>query len=390
MTRLDPDVAGEEATASGSARAVAETPVEAEHQRKLVRIRRSAYVVWIVVVGAWVTFFGFPFDRNRLLILICLGLLTVSIGRRPLLSVIRDWLPFALMLAAYDLSRYLAIVIGMPTQWELAPDADRALFGVMPTVWLQEHIKAASAPWWEIIISAVYMSFFLIPYVVAAFLWVRNRVAWRKYVIRFVAISFAALIGYILVPAAPPWAAARCTAEQVQDGPSNPDCMFSSPADTPHGGILGPMTTHRDGAQQYVERISTRGWDATHITAAQQVVESGQSSSNMVAAIPSLHAGLTALVALFMWPLVRRRWRIAWVGYAAAMAFALVYTAEHYVFDILIGWALAVAVLFACRPVDRWWERFTAKHAFARRNSAASDDALAAPTDASAKETTPP
>src|SRR5699024_4349981 len=61
--------------------------------------------------------------------------------------------------------------------------------------------------------------------------------------------------------------------------------------------------------------------------------------------------------AMFMWPRVRRRWRPLWAGYALTMAFALVYSAEHYVFDILIGWALAVLVLLACRPIDRWWER---------------------------------
>jgi len=30
------------------------------------------------------------------------------------------------------------------------------------------------------------------------------------------------------------------------------------------------------------------------------------------------------------------------VGYAAAMAFVLVYFAEHYVFDEVVGWAYAV------------------------------------------------
>ncbi|WP_233266656.1 phosphatase PAP2 family protein [Tomitella fengzijianii] len=384
MTQLDPDVeraktagattpvpAARGAVPDGTApddagAAVARDPdavaPDSERQRKLVRIRRSCYAAWAVVVVLWLTFFGFPFDRNRLLILICLGLLTVSIGRRPLLGVIRDWLPFALLLAAYDLSRYLAIIIGLPTHWHLAVDVDKWMFGgTVPTVWLQEQLKTADIPWWEIITSTVYMSFFLIPYVVAAFLWVRDRVSWRKYVIRFVAISFAALIGYIFVPAAPPWAAARCTAEQVVDGPSNPDCMFSDPADTPDGGLLGPMTTHQPGADPHVERISTRGWDATHLMAARKVVESGQKNSNMVAAIPSLHAGLTALIAMFMWPRVRKRWRLIWAAYALTMAFALVYTAEHYVFDILIGWALAVAVLRLCPPVDRWWDRTAPK-----------------------------
>jgi membrane-associated phospholipid phosphatase len=33
------------------------------------------------------------------------------------------------------------------------------------------------------------------------------------------------------------------------------------------------------------------------------------------------------------------------VAYVLVMAFALVYTAEHYVIDILLGWALAAVVI---------------------------------------------
>ncbi len=68
---------------------------------------------------------------------------------------------------------------------------------------------------------------------------------------------------------------------------------------------------------------------------------------NLVAAIPSLHAGLTAAVAAFLWTRVQRKWRPFLVAYVLIMAFTLVYTAEHYVIDILLGWALAVVVVTA-------------------------------------------
>lgn len=326
--------------------------------RDLTKIRRLAYVCWAAVVVARVAIFGWSFDLIQLLILICLGLVAASIGRRSVLLVLRDWLPFALILAAYDLSRRAALLIGMPTQWHLAADADRWMFaGHVPTVWLQSQLKSVDVPLWEVLASTVYMSYFIVPIGVATVLWLRNRAAWRRYVVRFVAISFVALIGYILVPAAPPWAAARCTAEQVSEHPSSPACMFDSPADAPDGGLLGVVDPHHLGAAPYVERISTRGWDETHLTAATTAVESGQAGSNLVAAIPSLHAGLTMMVALFLWPLVRARWRIVWAAYALTMAFTLVYTAEHYVFDILIGWAAAAVVLVGAAAGERWWER---------------------------------
>jgi O-antigen ligase len=37
------------------------------------------------------------------------------------------------------------------------------------------------------------------------------------------------------------------------------------------------------------------------------------------------------------------------------MAFSLVYGAEHYVSDILLGWLYTVATLVAGRALMRWW-----------------------------------
>ena len=114
-------------------------------------------------------------------------------------------------------------MLGAPTLWRFQPEADRWLFfGTVPTVWLQERIKMAQPPWWEVIISSIYMSFFILPYVVAGVLWLRNRSDWAAFVRRFVALSFAALVVYVVLPAAPPWAAARCTPADVVGGPSNP------------------------------------------------------------------------------------------------------------------------------------------------------------------------
>ena len=39
------------------------------------------------------------------------------------------------------------------------------------------------------------------------------------------------------------------------------------------------------------------------------------------------------------------------------MAFVLVYSAEHYVVDILLGWALAAAVSTVMGLLDSWWSR---------------------------------
>jgi membrane-associated phospholipid phosphatase len=46
-----------------------------------------------------------------------------------------------------------------------------------------------------------------------------------------------------------------------------------------------------------------------------------------------------------LWNRVHRGWRPWLVAYVLVMAFTLVYTAEHYVVDILLGWALAAVVI---------------------------------------------
>jgi hypothetical protein len=323
------------------------------------RARRVAVTTWTLVVAYRTLTDGLAFNRELLLLYIATGLAAASIGRgRKVFAVVRDWLPFALVLLLYDLSRGAATLLGAPALWRFQPDADRWLFfGTVPTVWLQERLKMPQPPWWEVIISSIYMSFFVLPYVVAGVLWLHNRSDWAAFVRRFVALSFAALVVYVVLPAAPPWAAARCTPADIAGGPSDPRCMYRSSAGVPDGGLLGAMHRSQPGAHQFIERISTRGWGTLHLQSAGALLNSGQSSVNLVAAIPSLHAAVTAMISIFLWRKVRRGWRPLLVGYPLAMAFVLVYSAEHFVVDILLGWVLAAMVSLVFGLFDSWWSR---------------------------------
>lgn len=320
---------------------------------RMTVLRRCALTLWALVVATLAVTRTLTFDLGPVMAVVITGLVAASIGRRNPLLVLRDWLPFALILFAYEHTRSAAAFLGMPTHWALAVDVDRAVFGVVPTVWLQERLKHLDPQWWEIVTSAVYMSYFLVPYALAGWLWLRDRDRWRGFVVRFMALFVLGLVGYILVPAAPPWAAARCTTEQVADGPAFPDCITTSPADVRDGGLLGQVDPDDDTANPWVERISSRGWEALHIGPVRDVVEVGQGRSNQVAAIPSLHAGVTALLAMVTWSAGTWRTRTLWVGYAAAMAFTLVYAAEHYVFDLVLGWGLAAIVMVVIGRIER-------------------------------------
>jgi hypothetical protein len=318
-------------------------------------IRWLAVATWAVVVGNWIVRDGLSYDRNTLLLVICIGLIAATIGRRRSLTVIRDWLPFAAVLVVYDLSRGAATLVGRPTEWHFQLDADRVMFlGHEPTVWLQSHLKEPYPPWWETVVSLVYVSFFFAPYVAAGALWLRNRDEWRKFVLHFVVISFIGLIGFVLFPAAPPWAASQCQANQVATGPSDPPCIDLKAGVVKDGGMLGQVKLTHGGAAPWVERISTRGWDKLGVPQAKALIDEGQAGSNEVAAVPSLHAAISLLITVFFWPRLRKRWRPLLVGYALVMAFSLVYSAEHYVFDILLGWLLTGLVSYG---FFRWENR---------------------------------
>ncbi|MDQ6938358.1 MAG: phosphatase PAP2 family protein, partial [Actinomycetota bacterium] len=303
-----------------------------------------AIATWLGALVSYAAARGVPVDRPALILWTITGLLAACVGRRPLWSVLRDWMPFAGLLVVYDLSRGAADALGRPTLWTPQLDLDRRLFfGTEPTVWLQSHLKATYAPWWEVVVSTTYVSYFLAPYLLAGVLWLCRRDLWRRFVIGFVAINLAALAVFIAFPAAPPWAAGQCTAADVADHSSDPPCLHQ-PNRLADNGLLGPLHNHHPGSSIYVERIGVRGFERHGLPVAASLVNEGRADVNDVAAVPSLHAALSLFLAIFLWPLARRRWRPLLAAYPLVMAFSLVYSAEHYVVDILAGWLLTGVV----------------------------------------------
>jgi membrane-associated phospholipid phosphatase len=93
-----------------------------------------------------------------------------------------------------------------------------------------------------------------------------------------------------------------------------------------------------------LSRPTAEGWSHVGLDAFVIAWEHGRDWANQVAAVPSLHAAFALFVVAFFWPGVRdRRWRAVMALYPLTMAVTLVYFAEHYVVDVLAGWAVVGA-----------------------------------------------
>jgi hypothetical protein len=319
-------------------------------------VRVVAPASWTAALALWLVFGELSFSRFTLVFWVVTGLVAFTIGCRPWWQAPLDWAPFIIFFLAYDYTRGIASTLGFPTHWELPARIDRVLgFGDVPTVWLQERIVApyGAIPWWETIMSVVYLSFFVVPLVLAGALWLRSRAQFVQFMTRLMIVSAIALIGYVVVPSAPPWAAARCTHAEVADHPVDPLCMDDNhPSDRGETVLRG---IHPDnGFSPVVRRITTRGFleiPGMHLTGG--FIRTGIDASNPVAAVPSLHAAESLLVAVFAWPLVRRRWRPLLALYPLVMGFTLVWGGDHYVFDILLGWGVVALVAAALSRFQR-------------------------------------
>jgi PAP2 superfamily len=319
-------------------------------------LRWGALGVYVFVLGYQWNRYGVPFDRTGLLFWIAVGLGCFCIGRHPvwLLWVLIDFLPLAAVLIAYDRLRGWSYTAGLPTWWHPQIDVDKALFnGSIPTVWLQEHLKHATVQWYDVAVCICYFSFFFLPYLLAGVMWLRSRTDFYRWTGRFVGLSFLGFTLFVLFPAAPPWAAARCTAAEVAKHPSNPSCMTYSPA-LSHNGLLGHYGAHLPGTHAWVDAgIATRGFSRLHLSVAGSMVDQGRAWADPVAAVPSLHVGGTVLFVLFMWSRVNKWWRVLLAAYPVLMMFSLAYGAEHYVSDGIAGALCAWLVHWTATRIER-------------------------------------
>jgi membrane-associated phospholipid phosphatase len=173
------------------------------------------------------------------------------------------------------------------------------LGGLLPVsnVWLQDHLQSGLL---DGISIAVYLSFFFVPQTVVVYLWATHG-PFARYVAAACGLFGAALVIHFLLPTAPPWMASE-------------------------GGLIPPLDRSIIRVLSGISPSLTAG--------------GYEASANDVAAMPSVHQGLTVLAAIAMAShRPRTRW-VAWL-YGLGMLFAIAYLGEHYVVDGALGAGMA-------------------------------------------------
>src|SRR6478736_95703 len=278
-----------------------------------------AAVAFAIALLAQVLTFGLSLTPDRYALVLLAPALVIGRGRRFLL----DFVPFVALIVVYEESRGIAHTLHPHPYYAPQLDAEKALFfGHVPSVDLQGWLWTGSLHWYDQFLSAMTRIHFIVPPTLAFGLWLKRRALFYRFAATLLALSYAGALTFWLFPAAAPWAASERGLIPFLASPANVQAATSPlPTDA------GPVYRLVDG--------------------------------NPYAAVPSLHGGYSLLVVLFVatlaWP-TRWRW---WVivpaaAYPLIQSIAVVYTGNHYVVDLLIGFVYAIGAVYGVHRFWRW------------------------------------
>ena len=179
--------------------------------------------------------------------------------------------------------------------------ADRALFGVDVTVWMQRLVR----PWLNDVFFTFYATYYFFALALGLILWARGRATARRYVFTLMVCYYISYAGYFLIPA------------------------------------LGPRFTQ---ASEYTVSLLT--------TPVSRAIADGINSleKTKLDVFPSGHTMIAVAVLIVAWKRARDVfWFLLPIG--TGLVISTVYCRYHYVVDVLAGIALA----FAAVPFGDWF-----------------------------------
>jgi hypothetical protein len=234
--------------------------------------------------------------------------LFVALGAVPLLMnrfgrFAHYFLPVILGVLSYGLAAQFALRFRLGVHYTPQIRVDEWLTpGPAPTVWLQEHLYHGRTGVLETFSVAMYASHFLVPVILGlALALTSNGRAFAAVMFGILMVSVLGEITYILAPTAPPWLAAQ------------------------------------EGYLSGVHHVLKQSLYQLHMTRIAQL-DGDPANYDVTAAAPSLHIAFPLICTFAASRYRLPGWAVAGLALnVAGVAFAIVYTGEHYLFDVLAG-----------------------------------------------------
>jgi len=214
-------------------------------------------------------------------------------------AVLKRLVPFVGFLLIYESFRGLVPSLNNNVHFYELINADKSMFGQLPTVTLQNWLWHGQVQWYDFVFYLAYMMHFILPIGLALLIWKTREKHYWRYVASFLTVSFSGFLTFLFFPAAPPWMAAQ-------------------------NGLIEPIT-----------RISSNVWFALGIHDFPSLYN--KISPNPVAAMPSLHAAYSTLFLIFVYKLYGKKWALLAAPYPLLIYVGTIYQGEHYAVDALAG-----------------------------------------------------
>jgi hypothetical protein len=245
-------------------------------------------------------------------------------------------LPFALFGISYDWMRVFPNYELRAIDVQGLYEAEKSLFGIVsdgvrltPSEYFAQHRHLVC----DVMAGLFYLCWVPVPMAFAVWLYISGqRKVYLHFVLAFLLVNFLGFAGYYIHPAAAPWYV-------MQHG-------FDPIIGTP-GNVAG--------LARFDQLIGIPVFDAIY----------GR-NSNVFAAVPSLHSAYMVVTLFYAVVSRQRKWLLALFAFImAGIWWTAVYTAHHYVIDVLLGIGCALLgillfeqVLVRWHPFRRFLERY--------------------------------
>lgn len=211
--------------------------------------------------------------------------------------------------------------------------AERTLFGITrdgavltPNEYLALHTTALK----DLLAGLFYLCWVPVPLGFAAYLYTKDKRHFLRFALCFLLVNLLGFAVYYLYPAAPPWYVAEYGTDFIANTPGNTAGLARFDA------LTGLSIFHGLYSK----------------------------SSNVFAAMPSLHAAYLPVTAYWAYRAGYKRLALLFTGLAAGIWWAAVYSGHHYILDVLTGIVCAALGILLFQQLARWpaFQRWIARY----------------------------